>query len=241
MRMDHEHELAAAWDAVADWTTYVLLHEGLEGVALGPLSGYVEPSQWIIRREARSDSVVRRRLAAMLAGRLTDPDPDLLSELFEGEARRIRERTYEDDAAAHAARIDSAAVGESLVDAAARWARSDRLRDPALEVLRRILEAGLAGEPWSGLERAALVLALRGEPGDREILSRLSRMLAANLDGAASRRIDRVRGGDLSEARDEDSAATAGDAAAREFRIGGEARDAMDRLLEAAEAFERGA
>lgn len=232
-------ELGLAWDAVADWATYVLMREGLESVALIPVARYGRAGEWIVRREARSDLVRRRQLAAMLAGFMTRVDPDLLGELFEGEARRVREGPHEDEASEHADIVDATSVVSSIVDAAAMWARTARLRGSALEVLRRVIEAALAGEPWTNLERAAITLARRGGREEHHLLARLQRLLAVNGDTAGSKLIDRLLAGDLSMVEDDEASLSYGERAAAEFQIAGEGREVMDRLLEAAEGMER--
>lgn len=254
-----QQELAAAWDAIAEWTIYVLMREGLENVALDPLARLPRAAEWIIRREIRSDEPRRRQIAAVLAGRLaeasggsgrqageervgsaggTPVDPDLLAELFDLEARRIREVPREDTAAAQEGALEGAEVVSRIVDAAALWARVPELRDPAVEVLRRVLEAALAGEDWIGLERAAMVLARHGGPSDREVLTRLQRMLAASDEQAGAVVVARLLMGERSLIDEDETDLRYGDRAAAEFRIAGEARDSMDRLLEAAEEFE---
>jgi len=232
-------ELGLAWDAVADWATYVLMREGLESVALIPVARFARAGEWIVRREARSDLVRRRQLAAMLAGRMTKGDPDLLGELFGGEARRVREGSRGDEAWEHAEIVDATTVVSSIVDAAAIWARSARLRGPGLEVLRRVIEAALAGEAWTNLERAAITLARRGGREEHQLLARLQRLLAVNGDQAGAKLIDRLLAGDLSMVEEDEAALSYGERAAAEFQIAGEERDVMDRLLEAAEGMER--
>lgn len=239
MRTAAQEELGLAWDAVADWATYVLMREGLESVALIPLARFTRASEWIVRQESRSDSARRRQLAAMLAGRLEDADTDLLSELFLGEARRVREAPHEDEEAARAEVIDAAGVVSHVIDAAALWTRVPRQRAAALEVLRHIIEASLAGEGWTNLERAAMVLAAHGEAEDRGLLARLQRVLEANQDERGAGLIGRLLEGDLSMVEEDQAALAYGERAAAEFEVGGEARDVLAWLLEAAEGFER--
>lgn len=245
MRTAAQDELGQAWEAVADWATYVLMREGLECVALIPLARFARAAEWIVRHEARSDSARRRQLAAMLCGRMSKADPDLLGELFEGEARRVREVPREDEAAARESMIESAGVGACIVDAAALWCRRPALRPAGLGTLRQIVEAALAGEGWTNLERAAMALAkhaarARVEAGaDRELLGRLRRVLEASGDVAGARLIAGLLAGDLSAVAEDDAALSYGERAAGEYRVAGESRLTLDRLLEAAEAMER--
>lgn len=242
MRSGAVEELGLAWDAVADWATYVLMREGLESVALGPLAGHTRAAEWIVRRESRSDVLKRRQLAAMLVGHMTGDsgsDADLLAELFEREVRRIREGRHEDEASARAEMVDAAVVVSSIVDSAAMWARIRRLRAAGLEVLRRVVESALAGEAWTNLERAAMTLARRGGREEHNLIARLQRLLAVNGDQTGARLMERLLTGDTSMADDDEATLTYGQRAASEFQVAGEAREAMDRLMEAAEAMER--
>src|SRR5688572_27053088 len=118
-----EYDLLAAWDRVADWAAYDLAKDGSEGVILKPLGQYSNAATVIVRQAATSTNYRYRKLAATLAGWVDHPPTDLLTRLFHQEAERDQRMPPDDFA-----RLDMQSVVESIVFAAASWARRDHLR-----------------------------------------------------------------------------------------------------------------
>jgi hypothetical protein len=162
----HEPEASEArflqlWEEqLARWCVDDLMPSGHEGALLQPLAATPRAAERLVRRAGLSDDHRQRKAAAILAGLLAPPVAgDLLDELFERESER--------GAAAPPEGLEphySQSVVEDLVLSASRWCRRPEQREPALALLRKVVERTLMGEYWSSAAYALATLCRHDTP-----------------------------------------------------------------------------
>lgn len=161
-----ETEFLRLWDEqLATFCVEDLMPAGQEAALLQPLAALPAAAERLVRRAGLSDDHRQRRAAAILAGFAAVHSRDLLDELFERESERA--------AAAPTDSLEplySQAVVEDLVLAATRWCRSGGLREPALGLLRKVVERTLVGEYWGSAPFALTTLLRHQAPGSEVLL-----------------------------------------------------------------------
>lgn len=161
-----ETEFLRVWDEqLARFCVDDLMPAGQEAALLQPLASVPAAAERLVRRAGLCDDHRQRRAAAILAGFARVRSPDLLDELFERESERA--------AAAPADSLEplySQAVVEDVVLAATRWCRSAEKREPALALLRKVVERTLVGEYWSAAPYALTTLLRHDAPGSDLLL-----------------------------------------------------------------------
>lgn len=160
-----ETEFLRLWDEqLATFCVEDLMPAGREAALLQPLAALPAAAERLVRRAGLCDDHRQRGAAAILAGFARVRSLDLLDELFERESERA--------AAAPPGSLEplySQAVVEDVVLAAARWCRSEALREPALRLLRKVVERTLMGEYW-GSAPYALTTLVRHRAADSGLL-----------------------------------------------------------------------
>ncbi len=161
-----ETEFLRMWDEqLARFCVDDLMPAGQEAALLQPLASVPAAAERLVRRTGLCDDHRQRRAAAILAGFARVRSLDLLDELFERESERA--------AAAPADSLEplySQAVVEDVVLAATRWCRSAGTREPALSLLRKVIERTLVGEYWSSAPYALTTLLRYNAPGSDLLL-----------------------------------------------------------------------
>lgn len=163
----HEYDLLAVWFRVADWAAYDLSKEGAEGLVLKPLGEHSKAATFIVRSGSQSSNYRHRKLVASLAGWIQRPPLDLLAQLFQQEAERDQRLPKGDWG-----RLDAQSVVEDIVFSAAWWARSERTRASAFELLRNVVERTIAGEYWNTASYAITTLCRHHAAGHTALLNR---------------------------------------------------------------------
>jgi hypothetical protein len=163
----NEYDLLSAWFRVADWAAYTLSKNGDEGIVLKPLGHHPKAATFIARAASKSMVRQHRKIAACLAGWITRPPLDLLTQLFQQETERDRQLPKDDFG-----RLDTQSVVEDIVFSAALWARNERTRTAGVELLRSVIEKTIAGEYWNTASYAITTLCRYQAVGSGELLTR---------------------------------------------------------------------
>jgi hypothetical protein len=163
----NEYDLLAAWFRVANWTAYKLFKDSAEGVVLKPLGQHSKAATFIVRSASKSSIFQHRKIAACLAGWIQRPPLDLLAELFQHEAERDQQLPKKDFG-----RLETQSVVEDIVFSAAFWARRERTRAAAFELLRTVVERTIAGQYWNTASYALTTLCRHQAAGHSELLIR---------------------------------------------------------------------
>jgi hypothetical protein len=137
-------ELFEMWEQLASWVGDELMSNGIEGCVLRPVGQMSTSAIELVRHSFKSENYFRRKVAAALAGYIENPDPGLLSELFDEE--RARDARLPADSIE---RLYCQSVVEDIVFSAARWCRKEDLKLPAFALLSKIVEATITGEYWN--------------------------------------------------------------------------------------------
>jgi len=148
-----EYDLLHHWFRVADWCAYDLLKSGEEALVLAPLGAHSGAATLIVRAASGSADYLHRKVSASLAGWIDAPDDRLLRDLLDQERSRDAALPVDDT---H--RLDCQSVVEDIVFSAARWARHERTRTPALNLLRDLVERTVKGEYWNTAPYAVVTL-----------------------------------------------------------------------------------
>jgi len=100
---------------LTDWLSY-LMKEGCDGAVLAHLAGCQGAAEAVIDKSSTSGSYTHRKLAATLAGYLSEPRADLVARLLAQE--RERDTAL---AATSMDRLSCQSVVEDIVFSATRW------------------------------------------------------------------------------------------------------------------------
>lgn len=161
-----ETEFLRLWDEqLATFCVEDLMPAGRESALLQPLASVPAAAERLVRHAGLCDDHRQRRAAAILAGFARLRSLDLLDELFERESERA--------AAAPTDSLEplySQAVIEDVVLAATRWCRRAETREPALALLRKVVERTLVGEYWASAPYALTTLRRCHAPGTDVLL-----------------------------------------------------------------------
>lgn len=187
---DPWERLRTATAEALDWLWYGLAKEGRESAVLAPLAKCPVAAAYVAGCLAMSPNYVQRKLAAMLAGWIDDPDQsDLLAPILDNERQ-----VFADDS------LTANSVGEDIMFAATRWSHQPDgpLREAGLAVLAGMIDDALEGIPWNTVHWA--VANLHAATGGQH--PALDRLRAATDDQIGSqdffgRAVAALRSGDM--------------------------------------------
>jgi len=161
-----ESALVSKWNELSDWL-FELTKSGHAGAVLGPLASQPDAALAIVRTESESEDYTHRKLAACLAGYLQTDETSLLESLFEKEA--VRDARLPPD---NIERLYCQSVVEDIVFAATRWCWREASREPALSLLRKVVERTIDGEYWNTSSYAIVALCKYDPRGSDSLLRR---------------------------------------------------------------------
>ena len=154
------------WDRhLGEWCADDLMRDGLEAALLVPVAAHRWAAAALVGHAGGSEDFRHRKLAAILAGFITDPPKQLLDEMFERESERSALATPETTEALYCQ-----SVVEDIVLAAARWCRTPEAREAALALLKKVVERTIIGEYWNSASYAMAALCRYQAPGAKELL-----------------------------------------------------------------------
>lgn len=182
-----------AWDGRLLERVEELVHDGTEGAVLEPLARHPAAARFMVDHFRRSDRVLERKLAPLLAGLLAEEvSAGLLDEIFEAEAARragsskgekkdagdAQTRTVDHVVNRVAGRpgffgpVDAESVVEDVVTAARGWCAAPTRAKAGAAVLRKIIERTIGGERWNSSGAAMKALVCDCHEESAELLAR---------------------------------------------------------------------
>lgn len=159
---------------VSEVLWYDFAKEGRESAVFAPLGQYPNAAAWLARNMALSTDSITRKLGAMLAGWICDPQHvELLSEMLDRERQVFREDS-----------LSANSVGESIMFAATRWTESAiaQMRDAGIHILASMIRDALTGTPWNTANWAVANLYQATE-GKHEVFQSLAVATEAEMQG----------------------------------------------------------
>jgi len=228
-----ETELWDAWSEIVDYASYELNKEGLEAAVLAPLGEKTNAGMFLAWHTSQQDDFYIRCTGPALAGYVTNSHPELLGEIWKGEAARA-------EGASDFELMECNAVGERIVNAASRWCEHEHLRAAGVEVLRdlvrRTLDGERAGEDhvvlWNTAHQALSTLWKYDREGSAGLFER------ARASGELAVRMRFLDSGDESVINEVERFNHEADEEAAKVRMPERRASQMEALLGAAERYE---
>jgi len=168
--MTSEYDLLSHWFRIADWCAYNLQKDGYEPIVLAPLGEFSASATRLSQLAFESGDFMHRKTAASLLGWTKAPQLHLISEFLEKEVERDKSLAPE-----ALERLECQSVVERLVFSAARWARSEEARLPALAFLADVVSRTIGGEYWNSSSYAMTTLVLYDSGASQELLVSFSK------------------------------------------------------------------
>lgn len=162
--------LIALWSSYASFAFEVYMKDGIEAQIFSQIGMHSKVAESFCRFSAQSPKYLERKVAASLAGYISYPDADLLSDMLKLETGRDRS-LHKDDLK----RLDCQSVVEDIVFSAARWHKYNRNKDQALDVLRTVVQDSMDGQYWNTSSYAMAYLCLFIPKESKGLLKRFDR------------------------------------------------------------------
>ena len=163
-------ELLGLWSPFAGFAFKAYMKDGIEGPIFNQIGRYSRAATSFCRFSAQSPNYLERKVAASLAGYISNPDADLLTDLLNLETERDHSIPQDDSQ-----RLDCQSVVEDIVFSAARWYKCNRNKDQALDVLRRVAQDSIDGQYWNTSSYAMIYLCLYAPEESEGLLKRFDR------------------------------------------------------------------
>jgi hypothetical protein len=148
-------KLLPLWKSFTSFAFETYMKEGIEAPIFNKIGVHSEFAESFSRYSSHSQNYLDRKLAASLAGYISNPNQNLLSDILKLETDRDKSLPANDFE-----RLDCQSVVEDIVFSAARWCKYNRNKQQALDVLRKVIQDSIDGQYWNTSSYAMVYLCM---------------------------------------------------------------------------------